>query len=162
MTLTLSLGRVLNSTLYIANKGNSYLDLSAVYGSNPDDAFGLRDRAKGTLTLSTFVTDGGVYNAKLKDVSVPNVAPNPLDTNVFPSLNDPPIPVEQAMVSGDSRASENVQLAIMHTLWIREHNFQAKQILAKFPELADNDEEIYQRARKITIAEYQHIVFNEF
>jgi hypothetical protein len=162
MTLTLSLGRVLNSTLYPANKANSYLDLSAVYGNNPDDAFGLRDRAKGTLTLSKFVTSGGVYNAKIVDFTVDNVAPSPQDSNVFPSLNAPAIPVEQAMVSGDYRASENVQLAIMHTIWIREHNFQAKQILAKNPKLVDNDEEIYQRARRITIAEYQHIVFEEF
>jgi hypothetical protein len=160
MTITLSLGRVLNSTLFPANKGNAYLDLSSIYGVSADDAFGLRDRAKGTLTLSNFQADGGVYNLKMKGVTVENVAPNPMDTSVFPSLNDPPIPVEEAMVSGDSRASENVQLAMVHTLWIREHNFQAKQILAKNPDF--DDETIYQMARKITIAEYQHIVFNEY
>ncbi|RIA89881.1 heme peroxidase [Glomus cerebriforme] len=162
MTLTLSLGRVLNSTLYPANKGNSYLDLSAVYGDNPDDAFGLRERTNGLMTLSKFVTDGGVYNAKLGKVTVENVAPSPQDSDVAPSLNVPAIPVEEAMVSGDYRASENVQLAMMHTLWIREHNFQAKKVLADNPKLAGNDEEIFQMARRITIAEYQHIVFEEF
>ncbi|CAB4473144.1 heme peroxidase [Rhizophagus irregularis] len=162
MTATLSLGRVLNSTLYPANKANSYLDLSAVYGNNPDDGDGLRDKKDGTLTLSKFVANGGVYNAKILNITVENVAPSPQDTNVFPSLNAPPIPVEQAMVSGDSRASENVQLAIMHTIWIREHNFQAKQVVAKNPKLVGNDEAIYQQARRMTIAEYQHIVYEEF
>jgi len=162
MTMTLSLGRVLNSTLYPGNQANSYLDLSAVYGNNVDDAFNLRDRANGTLTLSKFQTSGGVYNAKIVNVTIENVAPSPLDSSIAPSLNDPAISVEDAMVSGDNRASENVQLAIMHTLWIREHNFHAKRIVTENPKLAGNDEEIFQRARKITIGEYQRIVFEEF
>src|SRR5277367_3298329 len=103
MTLTLSLGRVLNSTLYPANRANSYLDLSSIYGNNPDDGFGLRTRTNGSMVLSKFVSDGGAYNTKLKNVTVENVAPSPQDANVFPSLNDPAIPVEEAMVSGDYR-----------------------------------------------------------
>ncbi|GBB95321.1 hypothetical protein RclHR1_02510015 [Rhizophagus clarus] len=162
MTATLSLGRVLNSTLYPANKANSYLDLSSVYGNNPDDADGLREKKDGLMTLSQYITNGGVYNTKILNVTIGNVAPSPQDTTVFPSLNAPPIPVEEAMVSGDSRASENIQLALMHTIWIREHNYQAKQVVINNPKLAGNDEEIYQRARRWTIAEYQHIVYEEF
>lgn len=162
MTMTLSLGRVLNSTLFPGNQANSYLDLSAVYGNNVNDGSSLRENAKGLLTLSSFVTNGGIYNTKILNTTIEKVAPSPYDVDIAPSLNDPQIQAADAMVSGDNRASENVQLAIMHTMWIREHNYQAAKILAENPKLANNDEEIFQRARKITIGEYQRIVFEEF
>src|SRR4051812_45604824 len=115
MTLLPSLGRILNSTLYLANKVNSFLDLSAVYGNNPNDGFALRTHSDGLMLLSKFETDGGVYNKKLGKVIIDNVTPSSRDAkNLIPSLNDPVIPIEKAMVSGDRRASENVQLSIIH------------------------------------------------
>ena len=48
----------------------------------------------------------------------------------------------------------------MHTLFVREHNHQAARIAARYPGLSD--EEIYQRARKIVIAEIQAITYQEF
>ncbi|CAG8437836.1 7987_t:CDS:2 [Funneliformis caledonium] len=162
MTITLSLGRIINSTLYPVNKGNSYLDLSNIYGNNDDDAMKLRTRENGMMSLSNYVTNGGVYNKAILNTTVANMAPSPQETDIFPNLSAPQINVLDAMVSGDTRASENIQLAIIHTIWIREHNFQAQKILQENPDLAGKDEEIYQRARRITIAEYQHVVFDEY
>ena len=62
--------------------------------------------------------------------------------------------------AGDIRANENVALTAMHTLWVREHNRLADQIVDSDPTLSD--ERIYQRARAMVIAELQAITYNEF
>ena len=62
--------------------------------------------------------------------------------------------------SGDLRANDDPLLMTMYTLWVREHNYIAKEIKSINPKATD--ETIYQTARKILIAQYQHIVYNEF
>ena len=48
----------------------------------------------------------------------------------------------------------------MHTLWVREHNRIATNLKLLRP-FAD-DETLFQEARKIVIAELQHITYNEW
>merc|ERR1712192_292250 len=48
-----------------------------------------------------------------------------------------------AFVAGDFRANEQPMLTNMHNLWVREHNR-------------------IEEARRINIAEWQHIIFNEW
>ena len=48
----------------------------------------------------------------------------------------------------------------MHTLWMREHNRIARQLVFHNPVWLDD--RIYEEARRIVIAEYQHIIFNEW
>ncbi|EAQ77475.1 peroxidase family protein [Blastopirellula marina] len=62
--------------------------------------------------------------------------------------------------AGDIRANENIELTSLQTLFVREHNQWAEQIAAQDPVLSD--EEIYQQARAIVIAEIQSITYNEF
>ena len=47
----------------------------------------------------------------------------------------------------------------MHTLWVREHNRLADEIIATG---VTDDEEIYQLARRIVGAEMQSIIYNEY
>ncbi|KPM10364.1 oxidase/peroxidase-like protein, partial [Sarcoptes scabiei] len=62
--------------------------------------------------------------------------------------------------TGDDRSNVQIQLTVMHTVWLRHHN-QIAEVLAEInPHW--NDERIYQETRKIISAMIQHITYNEF
>ena len=58
------------------------------------------------------------------------------------------------------RAIEQPGLASMHSLFVNEHNRIAEEIQKSDEDL--DDEEVYQQARRMVIAELQNIVYNEF
>jgi len=62
------------------------------------------------------------------------------------------------LMAGDLRALDMPGLATIHTLFLREHNRIARSLSSKYT----NDEEIYQQARRIVIAELQNIVYGEY
>lgn len=62
--------------------------------------------------------------------------------------------------AGDLRANEQIVLASMHTLWVYEHNRLAG--LLKYINQHWDSEKIFQEARKIVIAQLQHITYDEF
>lgn len=63
-------------------------------------------------------------------------------------------------ISGDQRVNENPNLTALHLLFTREHNKIAAVVEKAFPTY--DDEQIYQMARKVLIAEMQEIVFYEW
>ncbi|QDU61294.1 peroxidase [Planctomycetes bacterium Pan216] len=71
-----------------------------------------------------------------------------------------PIGESGSFEAGDVRANEQIALTSMHTLFVREHNWWADQLAAEHPEWTD--EELYQQARSIVVAEIQSITYNEF
>ena len=62
--------------------------------------------------------------------------------------------------AGDVRALEMPGLATMHALFVREHNRICDLIKAEQPTWSD--EELYQNARRILVAEYQSVVYGGF
>lgn len=69
------------------------------------------------------------------------------NSSVCASQCDIPTPVPCVPLPGDTRASEMLELACMHTLFLREHNRLAGKLKSLNPHW--NDERLYQEARKI-------------
>jgi len=62
--------------------------------------------------------------------------------------------------AGDRRANEQSVLAVLHTLWVREHN-RIESILHEVnPHWLG--EQLYQETRRIVSALIQHITYGEF
>jgi peroxidase len=64
------------------------------------------------------------------------------------------------MLIGDLRANENAGQAVLATLLMREHNRVAETLQTLNPHW--DDDKTYQEARRVVIAEIQHVTFNEF
>ncbi len=61
---------------------------------------------------------------------------------------------------GDARVNEQPNLAIIHTIFVREHNRIARVLQNLHPSWGDD--RLFLEARRIVNAEYQHIIYNEF
>lgn len=87
------------------------------------------------------------------------------ETNLLPrietTLPTPQFP-PKLFVCGDSfpRCNEQPGLAMMHTLFVREHNRKAAELAASNPEWTD--EQIFQKARQWVTSVMQAITVNEF
>lgn len=64
------------------------------------------------------------------------------------------------MLLGDRRVNQNPTLAMLQTLLLREHN-RVADILSSLNPTWD-DEKLYQEARRIVVAEIQHITYQEW
>ena len=63
-------------------------------------------------------------------------------------------------LAGDPRVNEQTVLAMVHTLFVREHNRIAAELGKINPHW--DDETIFQESRHIVAALVQHITYNEF
>src|SRR4051794_4302163 len=113
--------------------------------------------------LTGFVDFGDIGDAKhtimlgdKNDAIASPVGPDGVTSNPSFSLEN----LLSYYIAGDHRANENVALTAVHTVFHREHNFEAERILALHPDWSA--EQIFQAAKIITSAEYQRTVFTEF
>ncbi len=126
----------------------AWIDGSMVYGSNTATAAALRTFSGGRLKTSA----GNLL--PLNDAAT-------LPGGTLSMANDAHlVPDSQLFAAGDVRANENVELTALQTLFVREHNYWADKIHAADASLSD--EQIYQRARAIVIAEIQSITYNSW
>jgi hypothetical protein len=123
------------------NAITSWIDGSMIYGSDKARADALRSFQAGKLR-----TSAGDFL--------------PYNTLGLPNENPTRRPPETLFLAGDVRANENVALTSLHTVFLREHNRLAEHLAKENPQL--DDEQIYQRARKIVGAQIQAVTYNEF
>jgi len=139
------------------NVDTSYLDLSNVYGSTPEVADALRTFSGGLLKTSP--GDLLPYNnltyftqAQLDALNMANSSQEVPNSDLF--------------AAGDVRANENVELTALQTLFVRNHNLIATELAQQNPHdygySTWTDEELYQEARKINIAEEQYITYTQY
>lgn len=83
----------------------------------------------------------------------------PQDPNATASC-DVQTPQETCYLAGDSRANQNPGLTILHIVMLREHNRIADNLQSLNPTW--DDETCFQEARRINIAQYQHINYYEW
>ena len=132
------------------NNITSFIDASAVYGSDSIRAAYLRSFQGGKLRMSSGnLLPWNTLNGEVDGTIDPNA---PFMANPTGAL--------KLFVAGDIRANENVLLLSMHTLFAREHNRLCDELALQHPEW--NDEQLYQHARKIVGGLIQHIAFSEW
>ena len=149
------------------NQITSYIDASNVYGSDRERSDGLRAGYGGYL-----LTSDGSSNLASDESNSGDFLPFNLEglENASPPVTGTGVPIkaEQLFVAGDVRSNEQPGLTSLHTLFVKEHNFQAQRLAEQLglqdEELVDPDidEYLYQVARAIVGAELQSITYNEF
>ncbi|XP_049543969.1 peroxidase-like [Anopheles darlingi] len=125
------------------NVVTSFLDLSVVYGNSVEENTPLRQFTGGLMKVET--RDGTDWPPQNPNANTVCVQRNPDDA---------------CYLTGDARANLSPHLAILHILFLREHNRIATRLAALHPDW--NDEKLFQEARRINIAQYQQIVFYEW
>ncbi|XP_017785895.1 PREDICTED: peroxidase [Nicrophorus vespilloides] len=122
---------------------NHFLDLSIVYGNNNDVNRQVREFRGGRLRVD--VRRGKEW------------LPRAANATASCSIQSPQ---EACYFAGDTRVNQNPQLTLLQTILMREHN-RIADVLSKLNPHWD-DEIIFQEARKIAIAEHQHISYYEW
>ncbi|KAF0302265.1 Chorion peroxidase [Amphibalanus amphitrite] len=117
------------------NELTAYLDSSNVYGSD-ETTFNALRAFRGGLMLT----------------SAQDLLPR--------TGNDCRPSAGACFLGGDSRVNEQSGLVVIHTIFVREHNRIARGLARRHPNW--NDELLFQQARRILNAEWQHIIYNEW
>lgn len=123
------------------NQNTAFLDASQVYGENPC----VLKQLKG-------------YGGRMNCTELPNNL-----KDLLPQSDSHPeckAPSGQCFIAGDGRASEQPGLTVIHTIFMREHNRLVGGLKNINPHWDEN--KLFEEARRILIAENQHIVYNEF
>ena len=124
------------------NEITSFIDASMIYGSSNERNTALRVGA----------------NSPLLKTSANNLLPFNVDnlTNASGFVTD----TTSLFLAGDVRVNEQLNLIVMHTLWMREHNRIATLLQQQNNVLSV--EAIFQSARRLVIAEIQKITYEEY
>lgn len=125
------------------NQASHFLDGSHIYGSNSRDATALREKTGGLLKTSS-----------IDDEEHLPLAAEPKEKCLVNS-ND-----ATCFNAGDVRANMHPWLTSVHSLWVREHNRIARALAATNP--GWSSDKLYHEARRIVIAEMQHITYKHW
>ncbi len=124
------------------NEITAWIDGSMIYGVDDERAAALRVSENSPLLATS---DGNLL---------------PFNTSGQTNANAFGVADEALFLAGDVRVNEQLGLATMHTLWVREHNRIAAILTDDFP--SATGEEVFQAARRLVIAKIQKITFEEY
>jgi len=140
------------------NQNTHFLDGSMIYGSNEEDANDLRSKIDGLMEVFEPEVKGcnGQHKSLLPQVEEEEEEETlcMIDECKQQAYN------WRCFRAGDERVNHQTGLTTFHTIWVREHNRVAKAL--KYFQPSWNDERLYQEARRIVVAEHQHITYNEW
>jgi len=169
------------------NSNTAIVDLSMTYGSTAAIAFSLRKPGYlAVLDFSVFNISGNpemfmpLAVSINGDLTMPPTLPNDEGIRFAPTAMSPAVP--NLFASGDIRVNEQVMLISWHTLFLREHNRLVNDVVLPVLQQQDaafncpqetpqetasmsapaNCELMYQLARRVNIAQWQNIVFDEY
>ncbi|KAJ8673332.1 hypothetical protein QAD02_004594 [Eretmocerus hayati] len=124
------------------------LDGNTVYGIDDHFARKLRTGYEGLLRMNPVFEEYGLKDLLPLKLDIPDEGCTRPNASMF------------CFDAGEIRVNEQLVLTCMHTLMAREHNRVAKALGQVNPHW--DDETLFQEARRIVIAEIQHITYNEF
>lgn len=123
------------------NLQTHYLDASIVYGIIESDLAPLRE-GRGRFKLQP-----------RRGLLPPDMTPNPSDCIDFTDQR-------RCFLAGDNRVNQNPGLQLLQTVLVREHNRIADILGALNPKW--DDRTVFEEARRVVIAQVQHITYNEY
>lgn len=126
------------------NQATSFIDLSLVYGNDVKQAASLRTYRDGLLKFSLACGKEILY-----------VSPQGADGQCSPSVKNQP-----CFKAGDVRVNQHPGLQSLHVIFLRLHNQHARGLKRVNPRW--NDEKLFQEARRLTIAQFQHVTYHEY
>lgn len=130
------------------NQVTSYIDANWVYGADNDHAKSIRLTRHGLMKSLPVFREYG-----MKDL-LPLKLVEPEEGCIRPNKD------VYCFDAGDTRVNEQLVLAVVHTMMMREHNRIAMELYRHNPHW--DDEKLYHEARHIIAAVVQHITYNEF
>jgi Animal haem peroxidase len=136
------------------NTVSSYIDAFAVYGGSDERLEWLREGpVDGDLSNNSarlLLDENGLLPRRDERGDAMSAPAMEIDGRLTGQA-------DQAAVAGDVRANENIALQATHTLFAREHN----RIVSLLPNTL-SEEDKFQIARRVVIAEQQYVTYNEF
>ncbi len=125
------------------NEVSSWIDGGSIYSSS--------------VEFQDYLRSGEGGHLKVTDVDGWDMVPGRVTEYVESTTGDNP---NLQFFTGDSRNLENIGLTSLQVLFIREHNRLADGLSERHSDW--NDEQIFQRAKKLVQAEIQAITYNEY
>ncbi|XP_053207140.1 peroxidase-like [Panonychus citri] len=129
------------------NLASSYIDQSAMYGGDNQTVASLRTFRSGLMK-----TGRDRFNRPI----LPDSKSPLTDQCSKPALGKDKV----CFGSGDFRVNQQPFIQMIHLIFVRRHNQHASGLARVNPRASD--EILFQEARRLTIAELQHITYNEY
>ncbi|KAF2898261.1 hypothetical protein ILUMI_07914, partial [Ignelater luminosus] len=124
------------------------IDGNTVYGVTEKFARKLRSGYGGLLRMNPVFNEYGLKDLLPLKLDIPDEGCTRPNSSMY------------CFEAGEIRVNEQLVLTCMHTLMAREHNRVANALAQINPHW--DDETLFQEARRINIAEIQHVTYNEF